>query len=194
MSVVHLKIPRPQLFFTNSESDGFISLASMNVQRVFFTVCAYPRIIYAWPIIFAASSLVSPSSALYSFSLSYFVNPFPYIHASACWNSVPVYAVVEDAIALPDAVPVLLAVHVVMSPVSVFPVYMVPVSALHVPVAPVFVTTVIFLVMGSMIIWKFPVVSALMGNASRRAVAAKTIPSVFLFIFFVIIDKNFTKY
>ena len=58
-----------------------------------------------------------------------------------------------------------------------------PVSA----VEPVFMTIVIFLVTGSMTIWKFPVVSALVGKARRRVIAIKTIHKSF---FCMIVNKQ----
>ena len=74
---------------------------------------------------------------------------------------------------VPVFVPVCTTVHVVTVPVVVIPVL---------AVEPVFITIVIFFVTGSITIWKFPVVSALVGKARRRAVTMKKIQSNFLFM------------
>lgn len=145
-SVVPLNIPRLQVFVTCVVSVGSISALSENEQLVFFVVWSYPNTENACPIILAASSLSNPSFGLYSVSSSYLVNPFAYIQASACWNSVPV--VVVDI-----SVDQVFAVHVFT--VHVFVIHVLTVPVVEDPVVifePVFMTIEIFFVTGSMTI------------------------------------------
>jgi hypothetical protein len=62
--------------------------ASAKLQFSFLVVVGYQSFLYASQIIFAASSLMSPSLGLYSSGVLYLVSQLVYIHASACSNSV----------------------------------------------------------------------------------------------------------
>ena len=66
-------------------------------------------------------------------------------------------------------------VHVFVPVIVVVPVLIVPVL-----VVPVII--LIFFVIGSMTIWKFPVVSAFIGKTTHMAVIIKNIQSNFLFM------------